>query len=183
MSDNNVTAYVDYFRQLAVRHKDLLHDVLTEQGKGDMKRSAFATFGNNEIISGLRTKIGATALALELYDNHLSNETPYDIRQSPKGAFMVINHAIEGSFIDELRAYALTEGIMYDILKQVWQDHYGPTADQCTRPFKQFRYSGEITPTGKLFTNYYGYYVQFDFDFQNTIDIKEPPADGTFINP
>lgn len=179
---SNVTAYVDYFRQLAVRHKDILHDPLTETGKGEIKRKRFCTFGNNEVINGLRTGISFPALIIELYDNNLSAESPYDIRQGSKGAFMVIDHAVENNFADEERAYATAEGIMYDILKQVWQDHYGPNADRCTTPFKQFKFTCDITPTGKLFTNEYGWYVQFDFDLQNTIDIKEPPADGTFIN-
>lgn len=180
---DNVTAYTDYFRQLAVRHKDIRHDPQTEEGLGETATQGFTTLGNNEVISGLNTKISDTALLLELYDNTGSFENVYDIRQSPKGAFMVVNLAQENNFPDQLRAYALSEAIMYDILKQIWQDHYGPTADQCDRPFKSFRWNLEITPTGKLFTNYYGWYVQFNFDFQNTIDITQPPANGTFINP
>lgn len=180
---DNVTAYVDYFRQLAVRHKDLLHDVQTEMGLGSTADKKFFIFGNNEVITGLNTDIGKTALLLELYDNSGSAENVYDIRQSPKGAFMVVDLALENNFPDQLRAYAFTETIMFDILKQVWQDHYGTDADQCQRPFKQFKWNTEITPTGKLFTNYYGWYVQFQFDFQNTIDITQAPVDGTFINP
>lgn len=178
---NNVTGYIDYFRQLAVKHKDLKHDPLTEQGKGKAGDKRFCTFGNNEVIQGLRTALSFPALMIELYDNNLSAETVYDIRQSPKGSFMIVDHAKENDPQDEERAYAVAEGIVYDFLKKIWQDHYGPGKDRCETPFKQFRWNGTITPTGKLFTNEYGYYVQFDFDFQNTIDIKVAPADGTFL--
>lgn len=181
MQPNNVTAYIDYFRQLAVSHKDLRHDPITEEGKGDSKKKRFCTFGNEEVIKGLRTQISFPALILELYDNTGSFENVYDIRQSPKGAFMVIDNAKPGDFKDEERAYATSEGIVYDILKKIWQDHYGRDKDRCETPFKQFRWNLEITPTGKLFQNEYGYYVQFSFDFQNTINITEAPAAGTFI--
>ena len=178
---NNVSAYINYFRQLAVKHSLLQHDPQTETGKGDVKRKRFAIFGNNEVIDGLRNKVGFPALIAELYDNTSSAETHYDIRQKPKGAFMVIDHAKLNDFADEERAYAVSESIMYDILKKIWQDHYGPTAEQCSRPFKSFQWNLEITPTGKLFDNEYGWYVQFNFDFQNTIDITQPPANGIFI--
>ncbi len=180
---NNVTPYVEYFRQLAVRHKDILHDPQTELGLGATAEQGFTTFGNNEVIQGLNTTLSKTALLLELYDVNGNSENVYDIRQNPKGAFMVVNLVEPNNFPDQMRAMALTETIVYDILKQIWQDHYGPDADQCERPFKQFKWNTEITPTGKLFTNYYGWYVQFYFDFQNTIDITQAPAVGTFINP
>lgn len=179
---NNVTTYVDYLRQKAVSHHLLNHDVETETGKGNIKQKRFCIFGNQEVITGLRTQIAFPALIAELYDNELQSQTVYDIRQQPKGAFMVIEHAKENDFVDELRAYALAEEIVYDILKQIWQDHYGPDADRCTTPFKQFRWNGTITPTGKLFTNEYGYYVQFEFEFQDTINITEAPAEGVFTN-
>lgn len=178
---NNVTGYINYFRQLAVTHNLLQHDPLTEQAKGAIKQKRFSIFGNNEVISGMRTQISFPALMIELYDNNLSSETVYDIRQSPKGSFMVLDHAKENDYYDEERAYAVAEGIVYDLLKKIWQDHYGVDKDRCTTPFKQFRWNGSITPTGKLFTNEYGYYVQFDFDFQNTIDITTSPEPGTFL--
>lgn len=176
---DNVTTYVDYFRQLAVRHRALKHDVETERGKGNPAYKRFTTFGNNEVIQGLKTQISFPALCIELYDETGNADNSYDIRQKPKGSFMVIEHAIEGDFIDELRAYAVAEEIVYDILKQIYQDH-APGTDACARPFKNFSFNYEKTPTGKLFTNEYGWYVQFDFEFNKIVDITQPPAAGTF---
>ena len=176
---DNVTTYVDYFRQLAVRHKELKHDPQTEIGKGNPKDKRFTTFGNNEVIAGLRTQVSFPALYIELYDESGNGENAYDIRQKPKGSFMVLEHAENGNFVDELRAYAVTEEIVYDILKQLYQDH-APGTDACVRPFKNFSWNYEKTPTGKLFENEYGWYVQFDFEFNKTVDITAPPAAGTF---
>ncbi len=181
MQPNNVTGYVDYFRQLAVSHKDLLHDPLTEEGKGEMENKRFAIFGNEEVIKGLRTEIKFPALIIELYDTQASYENIYDIRKKTSGAFMVIDNAIEDNFLDELRAYATAEGIINDILKKIWQDHYGVDKDRCQTPFQDFYFDYEITPTGKLFQNEYGYYVQFNFKLKNNISISEAPANGTFI--
>ncbi len=179
---DNINLYVDYFRQLAVRHTLLLHDPYTENGQGDAQHRKFTCLGNNEIIEGLGgLTLGKTCLCIELYERNLSSETVYDIRQRPKGSMMVIDYA-ENTFSDMLRAYSRAEGILNDLLKKIWQDHYGKDVEEiCDRPFKEFRWTTQITPTGKLFTNYYGYYLPFDFDFHNTIDIKIPPADGTFI--
>lgn len=181
MQPNNVTAYTEYFRQLAVSHKDLQHDINSESGNAGQRKKRFALFKTEELISGLSNDIGFPSLLLELYEIDLSNETVYDIRQSAKGGFMVVEHAKENDFADQLRAYATAEGIMYDIMKKIWMDHYGSNSDMCTRRFKQFRFNGSIIPTGKVFDNEYGYYCQFGFDFQNSIDITQPPANGTFF--
>lgn len=178
---DNVSGYVDYFRQLAVSHNLLRHDPATETGDSEIKKKRFAYLGNNEIINGLGgNKLSFPALCIELYELETSSESVYDVRQRPKGSFMVVDHA-EDTFPDMLRAYGTAEGIVYDLLKKIWQDHYGPEHDRCQTPFKEFRWNLKITPTGKLFENEYGYYVQFEFDLQNTINISKAPADGTFI--
>ncbi len=181
MQPNNVTGYTNYFRQLAVSHKDLQHDIASESGNAGKKKKRFGQFKTEELISGLSNDFDFPALLIELYETDLSSETIHDIRQRPKGGLMIIDHAKENDFADQLRAYATAEGIMYDIMKKIWQDHYGPNSDMCTRPFKQFRFTGSLVPTGKLFNNEFGYYFQFDFDFQQTIDISQPPANGTFL--
>ena len=182
MQQNNIGKYIDYFRQLAIKHKNIQHDPTTETGDGDIEKKRFTTWSNEEVLSGLRTKISFPALLIELYENNLSSETVYDIRQRPKGSFTVLEHAATQDLSDQERAYTLAETIVYDLLKQIWQDTYGKDVDRCQTVFKQFRYNINITPTGKLFQNEYGFYVEFDFDFQNDIDIRIAPDPGTFIN-
>lgn len=178
---SNESLYYDYFRQMAISHKDLRHDPDTEAGGGEMGNRRFACVSNGEIMASLRTQMSFPALLVQPYDLGLKCETVHDIRQRPKGAFMVVDHAKEADAIDEQRAYDVCEKIMFDILKKAWRDHYGPDADSCSRPFKSISFNMEITRTGKLFDNEYGWYVLFDFEFQQAIDITQKPEDGTFI--
>lgn len=180
MPENNITKYVDYFRQLAVRHKDVRHDVLTEEGKGNTVNRGFGTFLNNDLITGLNYQLAANVILAELYDESGNGANIYDIRQQPKGAFMIICKGKENNFADMLRAYADAEKICYDILKQLYADH-APGTDACNRPFRSVNFSYDKIPTGKLFTSYYGFYVQFDFEFSNSVNITTPPEEGTFI--
>lgn len=182
MQQNNVSKYIDYFRQLAVKHKDLQHDTATETADGDIEKKRFAIWSNEEVISGLRTKISFPALLIEIYENNLSSETVYDVRQRPKGTFTVLEHAETNELAAIEPAYKKAETIVYDLLKRIWQDTYAPDVDRCQTVFKQFRYNINITPTGKLFQNEYGYYVEFDFDFQNDIDIRIAPDADTFTD-
>lgn len=180
-----VDTYINYFRQLAVKHKDLLHDPATEQVNydGPMDKKSFCAFDADELVTGLRTKTGPLVLCLQMFENNLSNETIYDIRQRPEGAFTIVGNVKENDFIDLQRVYELTENICYDILKKIWQDHYGPQInDDCERPFKQFRFTKPITPTGRVFDGKYGWYVEFAIDFKTTVDITRQPEEGTFID-
>ncbi|MES2457202.1 MAG: hypothetical protein V4594_16730 [Bacteroidota bacterium] len=182
-AENNLVEYVDYFRQLAVRHSDLRHNEAAETGDAPASEMHFAKWNLNEITGSLRTKLSFPAVLLELYENQTAGSTIYNIKQRPKGALTILQHVKEGSIRDEEAAYTLTEKILYDFLKQIWQDHYAPSADRCETPFYQFDYNGlHITPTPKLFQNEMGWRVEFPFVFQNTIDIKRPPEAGTFID-
>lgn len=179
---NNLNAYVEYFRQLAVSHKDIQHDPETEIGKGDIEKKRFCMFGSEELVSSLRTQISFPALLIELYETITSSDSVNYIHQNPSGSFMILASASEqNNVMAEQVAYAKAEEIMFDIFKKIWQDVYGKNVDRCSTPFKSFRWNMEITPTGKLFQNQFGWYVQFKFEFQNTIDITKAPVDGTFL--
>ena len=95
---------------------------------------------------------------------------------------MVVDHPTDDSVGAEQAAYANAEGIMYDILKQIWKDHYGEGTDRCHTPFKEFLFNKlQITPVGKIFDKEFGYRVEFNFEFSNTIDLASPPDAGSFI--
>ncbi len=143
----------------------------------------FTRWSADEVISGLRTKIGFPALLIELYEVELASLNVFDIKQKTKGAFTVIEHAKPNDFNDEQLAFEVTEAIVYDILKKMWQDHYGPAHDRCTTPFRRVDFNSmNIVPVGPLFQNEFGYRVEFDFELQQTIDITVAPAAGTFIS-
>lgn len=173
--------YINYFRSLAVAHKDLLHDPLSEGADGPAGGSHFTTVSVDEVLSAFRSGIGFACLCLELYEIQTQSQSIEDIKLQPKGAFMVIDNPANTSFAEITACRVKTEAIVFDILKQIWQHHYAPGVDSCLAPFSFFDFNNiTITPVGPIFSGQYGHRVVFDFELQNTVDITEAPADGTF---
>jgi hypothetical protein len=180
---SNLIRYIDYFRQLAVTHKDILHKPSTETADSAIGEKRFAKWSAEEVVSGLRTKIGPVALMIEIYETDLYASNVYDIKQLPKGAFTFFKATKEKDVNDQYDAFEWTEKIVYDLLKQIWQDHYGTDKNKCSTPFKKFVFDKDmITAVGPLFkNNYCGWRVEFEFEFQQEFNITIAPADGTFI--
>lgn len=177
----NVTEYIDYFRQMAVSHKDLLHDPSSETGDGPAGSMHFMKISEQEVLSALNTAVGSPFMTIELYQTDGGGESQ-NPKLKPSGAFMIMDTPADGSFPAQEACYEKTERIMFDILKKIWQDHFAPGIDECQAPFKDFDFSKlSITPEGPAFSNQYGYRVIFEFELQNTIDLTEPPAAGAFL--
>lgn len=175
MRPNNMTAYVDYFRQLAIAHTLINHNPASETGDAPPGERHFTRWNYDEVIGGLRTKVGYPCLLLQHYETVTNSESKMEVRLRPKGAFTIITSVKQGDIPGEVEAYALTEGIVYDLLKKMWQDHYGANIDICDTPFRRIDFNNiNITPTGKLFQNEMGYHVEFDFEFQKTVDVTQP---------
>lgn len=178
---NNLREYVDYFRQLAVKHKNLRHNPDSEKKDAPIGEKHFTKWNINELVGSLRTKLSYPALLLEVYEIHTDATIVHDIKMRPKGAFVIVQHVKEGDIIAEEAAYALTEKILNDFLKQIWQDHYGPDVIRCKTPFFKFDFDGlDIMTTGKILNNVYGWRVEFSFEFQHKIKFNVAPLPGTF---
>lgn len=178
---SNVSSYVDYFRQIAVKHSQLQHDPATENGDGEPGKKRFTRWTADEALNGLRTSISFPALLLELYDNETGGESVYEVRQNPYGAFTILEHAQPGSFTSEMEAFVKAETIAYQVLQKIWADHYGPQADRCKTPFKDIALKYNITAVGPLFDNEFGYRCEFAFTLHDTVNLAEPPPFGAFL--
>lgn len=177
-----VADYISYFRNLAISHKDLQHNPDSETGDGPIGSMHFTKISPDQVLKALRAGIGFPCMTLELYDNELQSQNVADIKQLPKGSFMIVDNPASSFSADEEAVFVKTEKIVYDILKQIWQDHYGISADECNSPFKFFDYNNiTITPVSKIFSGQSGYRVVFDFELQNTYDITEASEPGTFL--
>jgi hypothetical protein len=182
MIENNLTGYINYFRQLAVMHKDIQHDVKSETGGGAVGSKKFTSYSIEEVVQGLRTTVGFPCLAIELYDIETEAESFSNITLRPAGAFMVLCHPENDSFAAQENCYTKAEQIVYDILKKMYNDLHGSDADACDTPFNEIEFHKiAITPVGPVFGGEYGYRVTYNFEFNKTIDLTEPPEEGTFI--
>ncbi len=176
-----IADYINYFRSLAVAHKDLLHNPLSEGADGPAEGSHFTTVSVDEVLSALRSGISFPCICLELYEIQTQSQVVEDIKLLPKGAFMVIDNPADNSFAEITASRVKTEAIVFDILKQIWQHHYAPGVDTCLAPFNFFDFDKiNITPVGPIFSGQYGHRVVFDFELQNTVDITEAPEAGVF---
>ncbi len=174
--------YTNYFRQLAVRHNKLLHNPASETGDVGIGEKHFARFGAEEVIEGLRTKVSWPALMIEMFETKTAAESVWSVRGNHFGAFSVLASAGLENMNQQEEAYNLTEEIMYDVLAQIWQDHYGSTADECNTPFQNFDFGSLIiTPVGPLFDKQFGWRCEFGFDKNGIKEITQAPSAGVFI--
>lgn len=177
-----IETFTDYFRQLAIRHKDIRHDPATEDGGGEIGGRRFSYWSAANVISGMRAQLGFPALMLELYETELDASNMANIKQLPKAAITVLAHAEGSGMKPEESAYTVAETIMISIIQQIYQDHHGPDAGPCSKPFARIEFDkAPIMPTGKVLTNEYGWRFEFSFEFARTFDLTKPPIAGTFI--
>jgi hypothetical protein len=183
---SNLSAYINYFRTLAIMHRDIQHNPGSEVGDAPIESKRFSRWNAEEIIRGdLRTKMSFSpaALLLELYETDLQAQQLYDIKQFPKGAFTVLCKAEAQDGADEERALALAEEIVYHLLQQIWQDHYGAGTSFCSSPFHRFWFDKlQITAVGPLYGSCFGFRCEFEFEFQQIAKIIDPPPAGIFNN-
>jgi hypothetical protein len=181
---SNVSLYLDYFRQMAIRHADLQHNIQSETGDGPIGSQHFTTCSIEEVGTGLRGNVGWPCLVMELYETELDSPISYDIKENPQGAFMILHHPDDTSFAAQIACYTRTELIVNDLLRQIYQDHYAFGIERCTTPFKEFYFNGvSITPVGPICNGEYGYRVVFGFQLHKKFDITLPPTAGRFVKP
>jgi len=182
MLNVNVDQYISYFRNLAVTHHLIQHDPDTENGGGNIEHKRFARWGVEEAVAGLRSALGDPALLLEMYEVVTASSNVYDIKPVHSGAFTVVKSAATGNTQEEVEAFTLTESIVTDLLRRIWQDHYGKNKNRCNTPFADVVFNGlNIVPVGPLFTNHFGWRVEFQFKPKNLFDVTAPLDDNTFI--
>ncbi len=171
--------YIDYFRKLAVSHKDLQHNTATEAGGEGNK--AFARFSADEIVTGQRTMVGERVLYLELFETTYTGD-PYSIQGAKSGAFAVYQQGAQNDFVKEEECFVNTERIMEDLLNQIWQDHYGKGIKRCKTPFSYFYFDKDsVIPVGPIFNWYFGWRCEFSFKPGNVRDFTKPLPEGTFL--
>lgn len=178
---SNQSTYVNYFRNLATTHPDIQHNPTSETGDAPVGEKRFAKWTAEEVIGSLRTKMSFPALLLQQYEIETVAASEYDIRRRPKGSFAILQKAKNNDLASQEEAEELTEKICNEILQQIWADHYLPGVEICDRPFANFEFANlSMVPTGKLYESHYGWNVDFEFEFQNDINLGQPPPAGYF---
>jgi hypothetical protein len=177
------SVYFNYFRQLAVRHKDLRHDPDTETGNGPKGKKRFARFSEEEILAGLKNKVTFPALLADHYEIRTKAASNLVIDKKYAAAINVFATADPESAAEKEAAFDLAERILNDIIRQMYQDHEGDGVDVCNTPFGEIDFDGmEIIPVGPVLNSEFGFRCMFNFNFRNDQSFTTAPAPGTFLN-
>lgn len=141
------------------------HKVEAEKNQLPPAMKRFTRWQADEALTGLKTTIGYPALLLEIFEVNTKSSNAYDVKGAYRGAFTILDNVKLSDFADEELKADITYGIVEDVLKGIWQDHYGPGHDSCTTPFKKFDFNNlNIVYVGPLFTNEFGWRCEFGFD-------------------
>lgn len=179
---NNVLDYVNYFRQIAIAHKDIKHIAAAEDNNGGLGECKFVRWNTEEIVTGLRSSIGFPALALEMYEVATEANSIYDVKGNFKGAFSILIKANPNRYDEQIEALAQAETILMQCLQKIWADHYGIDAERQQTPFQYFDFEGiQIMSFGPTYDNIYGWRAEFNFNTRLINKIASQPAPGTFI--
>ena len=177
MRVTNVAEYIDYFRQIAVNNVFLQHNPASEMGSAPAESKHFARWSADEVLTGLRTKMSFPALLVELYETDTEATDVNDVNGKYSGAFSILQSALMENYTSEEAAYVLAEKIMLDVLRTIWNDHYGEEADRCEAPFEYFSFDKmNITPVGPIYNNQFGYRVLFGFRMSDNKKFTMLPA-------
>lgn len=182
--------YVNYFRNIAIKHKQINHAHGAEIGSYTLKENRhFAIFEHDEVVTGLRSQIAdGIVLFLHLYDTKGYDNLADDYRATHTGAFIIAEKApiefqtrgaIAYSSLDGpevLQSYETCETIMWQIINRMMMD----SRDPC-HLFHRIQLSDfTIDPVSNLWDGRYGWYVQFTFqtrrnDVINNALATDPP--------
>lgn len=177
--------YIGYFRNLAVTHSAIQHNPASESGDGPRGSMRFASYNASDVITKrLRTKVGFPALLTEIFEVDTAGSSVLDVKAGYIGALMVLDHAKSNDYADEIAKLASTELIIWQLINQMWQDHYGPDKSRCTSPFASISFNKlNVVAVGPLFDNEFGWRCEFQFQPKLPFDLKKPVLAGVFVNP
>lgn len=158
------TSYRNYFRNLAIRHKEILHDPASEEEGAPATNRHFIQFNTDDVVNALSTAFGAgPCLALHDYEWNVKDNGAYAFAHEYKGSLLVIKKAIANDPVDTAAVKDLTETIMADVQAQMRVDQYN-IAGSDGSPFKDIDWNKARTiPVGPMWDNCYGWYLEFSF--------------------
>lgn len=176
--------YISYFRDVAVRHKDILHDVLSEGQDGIPEACRFSIFSMDEVSRNLRTQIAeGVVLHLHLYDWQVTDNEAGDTRGQYHPGFLITEKAQPNNNLSEQQVYIHTERVVWGIINKMYLEMNNGEKD-CAHFADVINFNTiTVKPVGPLWDNRYGWWVEFKYSKKKAMlydltDIFEPlPGD------
>jgi hypothetical protein len=170
----NTQDYIDYFKNLAILHKKIKHNL------GGEKR--FTAISMEDVINNINHNLvfhpenGAADYALMLLEEISGQFRGRDVRNmndEPDGAFVILKHCPNEDFDRERAIYNECKGIAVSLLGTMTND-YETNANNIMKylePEKGVRYM----KVGPVFEHCFG--IRVEFAFSKSILLKHVPGD------
>lgn len=171
----SIASYTAYFRKLATEHYLIRHNPQQEDNNATIKGARkFVLFDTDEVITGLRSMIGAgPILFLEAYTFNGKENGAGDYRSAHQCRFIVAEKCGITDTQKLEAVYLECEGIIWDIANKILFDCNDSTM-VCTAPFKEISLNDfAAEPVTNLWTGYSGWIMSFNFQFSR-IDEMDP---------
>ena len=174
--------YQNYFRQLAISHKDIQHDPLSETGNAKPGTRRYAQYNTDEIIKGLSTAVSFPALLVENYEINTEGDDQVFPEYKFAGAFNVFVTGDKNKSSSVNAALDKAEKIMFEILQRIHNEMYGEEVfGTCNVPFEDFDFTSlEMISFGPVLNSEYGWRCSFNFNPVKIFDITDEPKEGVW---
>lgn len=161
-----ITSYNDYFRQCAVQHINIQHNVAAESQDGPVGECTYF-IGLDKAITGIRTQSSpdkCTLITLK-YEAKGKDNGYFDYRGTYTGAFMVVTAADPSDSDAVEAAEAITEETAWDIINSIIQRQVNTGSGQhCASPFGEVSLNDfSITHVGPFIDKQFGWLVEFEY--------------------
>lgn len=136
----------------------------------------------DEVVKGARSNIGGgPVLHLHNYEWKLLDNGAFNTKGIYTGGFLITNNAKSNDAESEESALILCETIAWDIIGKMYKDFQsgGETCD--TALGRVVWDSLSVSPTGRLWENRVGWWVEFQFDKSVNDNISEESVNLAFL--
>lgn len=176
----NVNIYTNYFRQKAIAHPLLMHDIAAESADGEIGKRRFTTFNMQQVANGLRSAISDNPFFhLHIYDIRLKDNGSA-IKGDYTGGFLITMKANKDVLNEIETAYNTCESIALDIIGDMRMEFLADP-NKCDFPFGEIYWSqATINAAGPIFTERYGWWVEFPFDVKMNSRLSKQQIDFNF---
>lgn len=159
-----IANYINYFRNLAVLHPDILHQVSAEGLDGDVTGVKFGMFWEADLFNkvppaGINSP--DITMHLHLLEGRTDDSTGYfSINGKYDGGLVLTKRAILGDYEGERIAYKDTFEVLMDILVEL-KDQSRARCDG----FAPFDFQDiQFFQVGPIWDNRFGWWLKFSFD-------------------
>jgi hypothetical protein len=159
---NTYQTYIDYFENIAIQHKHILHN------PADANNKKFYRINIEETVTGFRNIIAEKAIVMVLinYAFDVDNTDPSNSMRNVKFGFIIMGWHQSGDFDAETSVMVTCEEVVHDIVARAKVESRLQTADENSFWYNSLDENVDfyVTPASSISdSNYSGFLVTGEF--------------------